>query len=190
MPLEQEVKLAYRSVEAARQAVLAAGGRLAVSRRLLDDRFFDTHDSALRKAGQGLRVRTDGSHATLTWKGPVQPGAVKTREEIETDCTDAAALSDVLGALGYLPRLRAQKYREEYRIGAVLVTVDETPMGVFVEIEADPGAIARVAAGLGRGESDYELASYVTLWRRACEARGVPCGDMVFGAPLPSSQAI
>lgn len=189
MSLEQEVKLSYPGVEAARQAVEAAGGRLVVSRRLLDDRFFDTHDSALRQAGQGLRVRRDGTRATLTWKGAVQPNAVKVREEIETDCTDADTLSALLGALGYLPRFRAQKYREEYDVDGALVTVDETPVGVFVEIEADAGRIPQVAARLGRTQADYELASYVTLWRRAREALGLPLTDMMFDTTRRASPA-
>lgn len=180
MSLEQEVKLAYASVEAARQAVTTAGGRLVVSRRLLDDRFYDTHDSKLRGAGQGLRIREDGARAILTWKGPVQPGDVKTREEIEADCADAATLAAVLGALGYVARFRAQKYREEYAIGAATVTVDEAPMGVFVEIEATPTVIADVTARLGRTPADYELASYITLWRRWCDAHGAAFGDMLF----------
>lgn len=180
MALEQEVKLAYASVEAARHAVQRAGGRLVVSRRLLDDRLYDTHDFALRNTGQGLRIRQDGPHVVLTWKGPPQPGAVKIREEIESECSDAVTLGAVLGALGYLPRFRAQKYREEYDVNGATVTVDDTPMGVFVEIEAPPDAIAQVAASLGRSQADYELASYASLWRARCETRGVAAGDMLF----------
>lgn len=185
MALEQEVKLAYASVEAARQAVATAGGRLVVSRRLLDDTFYDTPDFRLRTAGQGLRIRQDGAHAILTWKGPVQPGDVKIREEIENDGGDAATLGAILGALGYVPHFRAVKYREEYDLAGATVTVDEAPVGVFVEIEASPERIADVTSRLGRTASDYELASYVALWRRAREARGLPFSDMVFDDPPP-----
>jgi adenylate cyclase class 2 len=180
LALEQEVKLAFASVEAARQAVLTAGGRLVVSNRLLDDHFFDTPDARLRSAGQGLRIRRDGGRTVLTWKGPVQPGAVKTREEIESGCESAATLAAILGALGYLPHFRLQKYREEYELKDATVTVDQSPVGVFVEIEGIPERIAEVTALLGRSASDYELASYVTLWRRSCEAKGLSFSDMVF----------
>lgn len=189
MALEQEVKLAYPNVEAARQAVDAAGGRLVVSRRLLDDRFFDTHDLRLRREGQALRVRQDGALATLTWKGPTQPGHVKTREELEADCANAHDLIALLGALGYVPCFRSQKYREEYAVGDALVTVDETPFAVFIEVEARPDVITDVVTRLGRTSADYELASYVTLWRRWCSAHHVSFGDMVFApnAVLPPS---
>lgn len=189
MALEQEVKLAYPHVEAARQAVITAGGRLVVSRRLLDDRFFDTHDFRLRRESQALRIRQDGDLATLTWKGPPQPGAVKTREEIEAGCANANDLLALLGALGYVPCFRSQKYREEYALGAALVTVDETPFAVFVEVEAAPEVIGDVVGRLGRTPADYEVASYVTLWRRWCTVHEVPFGDMLFDRVAPVSRS-
>jgi adenylate cyclase class 2 len=180
LALEQEVKLAYPDVEAARLAVTTAGGHLVGSRRLLDDRFFDTYDLRLRRDSQALRIRQDGDMATLTWKGPPQPGDVKTREEIEADCTDGGDLAAVLGALGYVPCFRSQKYREEYEIRSAVVTIDETPFAVFVEVEAAPDVIHDVVARLGRTPGDYELASYVALWRRWCAANDRPFGDMTF----------
>lgn len=180
MPLEHEIKLAYPTLEAARRAVQAAGGRLVVSRRAIDDQFFDTHDQSLRHAGQVLRIRQDGVNAVLTWKGPAETGLVKTRQEIESGGTDAASLAAILGALGYVPHFRAQKYREEYAIEEAVVTVDDTPAGIFVEIEAPPAVIESVALRLGRTRDDYERASYATIWRRLCEARQVPVGDMIF----------
>src|SRR6187200_3554716 len=79
--LEQEIKLAFEHIEAARRAVQTAGGRLDISARLLDDQLFDTPDAQLRRAGTGLRIRRDGARTFLTFKGPVQPGPVKSREE-------------------------------------------------------------------------------------------------------------
>jgi inorganic triphosphatase YgiF len=66
--LEQEIKLAFESLEAARRAVLTAGGRLVVSRRLLDDRLFDTADERLRRSGSAFRIRRDGDRTLLTFK--------------------------------------------------------------------------------------------------------------------------
>lgn len=180
MALEQEIKLAYPNDEAARQAVLAAGGRLVLVRRLIEDRFFDTADRRLQAAGTTLRVRRDGTLTRLTWKGPVQSGAVKSREELETTVGDAAILDALLAALGYEPVFRAEKFREEYTLDRAVVTVDETPAGVYVEIEGFPDTIARIAARLGRAAADYQLQSYPTLWRRWCQDRGLGTRDMVF----------
>jgi adenylate cyclase class 2 len=178
--LEQEVKLAFVNVEAARQAVITAGGRLVVSSRLLDDTLFDTPDGELRRSGRALRVRRDGAHGALTCKGPVLRGPIKTREEIETPVEDADAAARILARLGYVPAFRSQKYREEYTMGEARVAVDDAPVGAFVEIEGRPEEIARVAAQLGRTDRDYCTDSYAALWRRACEARGVEPGDMLF----------
>lgn len=179
MALEQEVKLSFATIEAARQAVTTAGGRLVVSRRLLADVFYDTADARLVQRSEALRLRYDGTSVTLTWKGAPQAGAVKTREEIEA-CVEGDTLAALLGALGYVPRFRSEKHREEYRLDDALVTVDEVPFGVFVEIEGTPAAIETVTRRLGRSPGDYELASYVSLWRRWCAAHGLPFGDMLF----------
>lgn len=180
MPIEQEVKLEFPDVDTARRTVVAAGGQLAVARRLVDDRLFDTADDQLRRAGAALRLRDDGASSRLTWKGPVQAGPVKSREEIETLIGDADSLLAILGAVGYRQHFRAQKYREEYALGTALVTVDDTPAGVYVEIEATPAEIARTAALLGRTPADYCLESYPALWRRWCAAHHRPASDMMW----------
>jgi predicted adenylyl cyclase CyaB len=180
VPIEQEVKLEFPDVRTARDAVIAAGGQLAVARRLVDDRLFDTADDQLRRAGSALRLRDDGAASRLTWKGPVQAGPVKSREEIETSIGDVTSLHAILRAVGYRQHFRAQKYREEYALGAALVTVDDTPAGVYVEIEATPDEIARITALLGRTPADYCLDSYPALWRRWCAARNRPVSDMMW----------
>ena len=180
MALEQEVKLAFVSIEAARQAVQTAGGRLVVSRRLILDRLFDTPEFDLRNQGATLRIRRDGARGYLTWKGPLRAGPVKSREELETSVGDADVAEATLLALGFRASFSSEKHREEYALDDALVTIDDTPAGVFVEIEAIPEAIARAAARLGRTPDDYRLESYPSLWRRWCEEHGQPSCDMLF----------
>jgi len=63
----------------------------------------------------------------------------------------------------------------------VIVAVDETPVGTFVEIEGGDRGIAELALVLGRSPSDYLLDSYRRLYAQDCERRGVrPCGMMLF----------
>jgi adenylate cyclase class 2 len=178
--LEQEVKLQFDSLPLARAAVVAAGARLMTERRLIDDQLFDTPDGRLGRAGTALRVRRDGDRAILTVKGPVIPGPVKSREELETSIGDAATAEAMLTTVGFTPFFRAQKYREEYSLGAAHVAVDETPAGVYVEIEGTPAAIAHVTHLLGRTTADYRLESYMSLWRRRCQEQNVSYPDMVF----------
>ena len=180
MALEEEVKLAFDTLEAARRAVHSAGGRLVVSRRLLDDRLYDTDDQRLRAAGRAFRIRRDGATTFLTFKGRGQSGPVKSREEIETRVDRADAAEALLSALGLHQWFRGEKYREEYQLGGATVTIDDTPIGVFVEIEGAAAAIPAVAAQLGRTPADYRLESYPQLHFAWCKARGVKPGDMLF----------
>jgi adenylate cyclase class 2 len=178
--LEQEIKLAFESPEAARLAVTTTGGRLVVPRRLIEDRLFDTPDRRLRLAGTTCRLRREPGQARLTFKGPSVPGVVKTREETETTVGDADQMERILGALGLTEAFRAEKYREEYTFSEATVTVDETPVGVFVEIEATPERIEQIARRLARTPADYRLESYPRLYADWCAARGLTPGDMTF----------
>ena len=178
--IEQEVKLQFPHVEAARQAISAAGGRLVQSSRLIEDRLFDTSDASLRQAGKTVRVRRDGGTTLITVKGPLQPGVVKSREELETRVDSAAVIEGVLGGLGFHQVFKAQKYREEYELDRAHVTIDQAPVGVFVEIEATPERIEAVTRLLGRTPADYLLDSYPMLWRQWCAAHNRPYDDMLF----------
>ena len=99
--LEREVKLAYTSIHEARTAVAAAGASLLRPRRLQRDTLFDTAEQSLRERGCALRVRDDAGRRVLTFKGPIQPAAMKLREEFETAVDDGDALVRLLAALGY-----------------------------------------------------------------------------------------
>jgi adenylate cyclase class 2 len=178
--IEQEVKLEFENAEAARQAVMTAGGRLIASRRLIDDCLFDTADTRLRKAGTTLRLRHDGDRGFVTFKGPIRPGPVKAREELETSVASLATMELVLASLGLHPAFRSQKFREEFALGPATVAIDETPMGVFVEIEATPDEIARASTALGRTTEDYRLESYSAIWARWCAEQGIAVRDMLF----------
>jgi len=178
--LEQEVKLAFGDYEAARAAVTSAGARLVASPRLQDDRLFDTRDGDIRARGCTLRIRREEGEAQLTFKGPVQPGPVKTREETEIGVSDAAQLETILAALGLTPWFRYQKRRETYLLDNAKVEIDQTPIGVYVEIEGPPDAIHRIAAALERTPADYVLDSYRSLYAKWCERKGIASSEMVF----------
>jgi adenylate cyclase class 2 len=178
--VEHEVKLVFETVEAARQAILDAGGRLLISRRLLADTLFDSADGSLRAGGSALRVRRDGETGALTFKGPVIPGPVKSRAEIETSVGSAETAEALVRALGFVSFFRSEKYREDYLVDRAHVVIDETPIGVYVEIEAESSHIEVIARRLGRAPADYRLESYQRLFTEWCAARGLgPC-DMTF----------
>lgn len=178
--LEREVKLRFDSPEAARSAVLAAGATPLRRRRLQTDVLLDTHSGHLRVRRSALRVRVESDRTFVTFKGPIQAARAKLREELETQVEDGPLLLRLLGELGFHAWFRSEKYREEFRLPEVVITVDETPIGTFVEIEGSERGIDLAAEALGRGPRDYVLDSYRSLYERHCRLHGIPAADMVF----------
>jgi adenylate cyclase, class 2 len=132
-----------------------------------------------------LRVRERGGETILTYKGPVERDRHKSREELETEAGEAAALLAILAKLGFAPTYRYEKFRTEFARAQdeqhSVATVDETPIGVFCELEGPGDWIDSMASTLGFSEKDYINDSYSQLFRTYCREAGVPVGDgMVF----------
>lgn len=181
---EIEIKLAVPSAAAARRLLARHGFRLEHRRTLQSDTVLDDARGRLRRSGALLRLRRAGKCAWLTYKGRALPGRFKDREELEQALTpDAAAfLAAVLKRLGFDPVFRYEKYRTEYRPsrGAGLVALDETPIGVFLELEGPAAWIDRTARKLGFSEADYIRATYADLYLAHCRRLGRKPGDMLF----------
>jgi adenylate cyclase class 2 len=180
--LEREIKLPYPSAAAARDALLAAGATPLRARRLQDDALLDTADELLRRRSCALRVRSDGGKSIVTFKGPIQPGMMKLREELETVVGDGEVMRHIFAELGFHVWFRYQKYREEYAAEDVVIAVDETPVGVFVEMEGGEQAILTMAAAVGRTPADFILDSYRSLFLQRQREFAIEGRDMVFAA--------
>lgn len=167
---------------------MAAGASPVSARRLQDDSLFDMDDQRLMAQRSTLRVRIEESRTFLTFKGPVQPGTMKVREEHETAVADGAALLKTLDALGFTVWFRYQKYREEFAAplavsrvsGGVTIAIDETPVGTYVELEGSEEGILAMTRALGRSEQDFILSSYRSLFVERGAACGLTGRDMVF----------
>jgi adenylate cyclase class 2 len=180
MAFEREVKLRFESAEDARTRILASGATPLRGRRLQEDCLLDTSDNALYQRRSALRVRSENGKSLLTFKGPVQPSTVKVREEHETVVADGEVLLTILRELGWSVWFRYEKYREEFAAVDVVIAIDETPIGVFVEIEGPEEHIHSAAASLGRGANDYLTSSYRALYLDHCQAADIRPGDMLF----------
>jgi adenylate cyclase class 2 len=180
--LEREVKLRFASPEDARTAIMNAGATPLRCRRLQEDALLDTEDESLRRQGCVLRIRTENGKSLLTFKGPVQPGTMKVRDEHETVVGDGAVLQHVLEQLGLHVWFRYEKYREEYAAEDVTIALDETPVGTFVEIEGSEQGIRTMTERLGRSASEFILDSYRSLFVKHRHASGSAGEHMVFTA--------
>jgi adenylate cyclase, class 2 len=137
------------------------------------------------KAARKADAAAPRQAAVLTYKGPAQEEGrasfhghrYKIREEQELQVDDADTLARVFEGMGLRPWFRYEKYRTTYRLPGVaglLVDLDETPIGDFLELEGDAAAIDRGAALLGYRPADYITKSYGQLFveqRRAATRR-------------------
>jgi adenylate cyclase class 2 len=178
MPVEYEVKLPGEP-EQLRQRLEALGAKPCGPRLLEDDLVLDTPGRDLAGAQRVLRLRRRGNEYLLTLKGPVpdQVG-VKAREEWQTPVDNGVAMLAVLRRLGYEVALRYQKYRTVFRLGDVIASVDETPLGCYAELEGDPDEIGRLAEEMGYDSGSFEVRSYLEIHRDQGNR-----GDMLFDGP-------
>lgn len=130
--------------------------------------------------------------AWLTFKGPAkgaganEAGPYKVREEHEVRIFDHEEMPRILEALGLRPWFRYEKFRSTFqlpRMDGVKLMLDETPLGVFVELEGARGEIDGAAELLGFAPSDYITKSYGALFM---EERGLAQGAF-HNEPTPFS---
>jgi len=134
----------------------------------------------------------------LTFKRPVAASAAtsgsaqdnhrhKVREEFELRVTDGDVLARIFEGLAMQGWFRYEKYRTTFRLPAaarwaegLLIEVDETPIGTYVELEGPPAAIDRAAQELGFTSRDYIVMNYLSLYVEDCRRQGKEPKDMVF----------
>ena len=183
-PRETEVKfrVADRGALEARLALLGAvSGAAALERdQLLDDDAF-----SLRARGSAIRIRQTAGTVYLTFKGPKEiRSGVRSRVEWETTIGDARTIRAILAELGLRARFRYEKRRTPWRFAdpaRPLVVVDETPIGLFAEIEGTEAEIRILAAELGVEPSEFLPDSYAALYAAARNEDPSLPPDMVFG---------
>jgi len=184
---EIEIKLRVPGAEAARRLLRGAGFRVVKRRVFESNVLFDNAARELLSRKCLLRVRRAGARSTLTYKGTPSAGRHKSREELETLLASPETIEAILDRLGLRPVFRYEKYRTEFeRPGQPgLATLDETPVGVFLELEGQPDWIDCAAGDLGFSEADYILLSYASIYWDACRQRGQRATNMLFGLRLP-----
>ena len=181
--IENEVKIPWHGAPAEIQARIESRGyRLVQTRALESDQLF-YRAGELRAADQLLRLRHSGDRSIVTYKGPARRERHKSREEIEFTVSDPQAFSLVLERLGYQPAFRYEKYRSKFAAPDEpgFVTIDETPIGVFLELEGPPDWVDATAARLGLSPAEYLTSSYAKLYEEYRRSTPGAAPNMVFG---------
>jgi adenylate cyclase class IV len=154
---------------------------------------------AARKTAGKLGAPPKPTREILTFKRPTAqqaaaptdrypvPGSYKVRDEIEAEVKDSANLIRIFEGLGMRGWFRYEKYRTTYQLPTaktwargLLIEVDETPIGTFVELEGPPHAIDRAASELGYTKSNYILTNYLSLYVEDCRRKGQQPENMLF----------
>lgn len=181
--LEIEIKLAFDTVPQALALLADNGFHPESARGFESNTVYDFPGNLLRSRGELIRIRTTDGENLLTYKGPSLPGEHKVREEIEVGLSGAGPLHDVFQRIGLVPVFRYEKFRTRYSSQAAPeghALLDETPIGVFLELEGPGEWIDHVAAMLGKGKSDYIKDSYGTLFEKYHAKTGLGSSNMVF----------
>ncbi len=187
MAMETEIKLRLTQGPERARALLEQHGFRATGRRQLEtDQTFDLPTGGLRQSGRLLRLRSAGERWTVTYKGPADPSTKhKSREEIETDVSDGAEFTQILERLGYQPSFAYEKFRTTFKAAGEggIVTLDETPIGDFLELEGPGYWIDQTAVRLGFGPADYITSSYAALYEEHRRTHPTVPRDMQFHHP-------
>ncbi len=180
---EVEVKIAVPDLPALTRRLTRVGFAISTSRIFEQNIVLDDPDGSIKASNRLLRVRQAGDLITVTYKGREIDGIHKRREEREFHANNLDECLAVFAGIGLRPAYRYEKYRTEFaRDGQPgHAVVDETPIGVYMELEGPPEWIDQAARDLGFSPVDYILLSYMRLYAAWCEARGLAQKDMLFG---------
>jgi adenylate cyclase class 2 len=180
MSMEIEAKMKVADLDSVRKTLSECGAERH-GKVLETNTFFDTPARSLQSADSGLRIRVavneaGQSHCLITMKGPLQAGALKTREEIEFSADDPAAVQKLFERLGYQAGLSFQKRRESWTFQGCKVELDEMPLlGTYVEIEGpSESSVLAARQALGLSQLPPIKIGYVSMLARYLQENHLP----------------
>jgi adenylate cyclase class 2 len=186
MSIETEIKFRVQNVDELLNRLRTAGFHEQTPRTFESNILYDTPDRGMRARTEILRIRNYGGKWVITHKRlpDVGPGedAHKHRVETETEVADGNVLAEVFQSIGLVPAFRYEKWRSEWSDGEGHCVVDETPIGIFAELEGEPEWIDRVAGQLSVKRSEYLTLSYGRLFEQWCAEHNCPANDLTFEA--------
>jgi adenylate cyclase class 2 len=184
--IETEIKFRVADSAALESRLAEIGFHLVTPRSFESNTLYDTPDRQLRVKRELVRIRNYAGHWLLTHKRVPDSGVGedrhKHRVETETELSDGAALAEVFGSVGLVPVFRYEKWRAEWSDNSGHCVVDETPLGVFAELEGPADWIDIVAEQLNVAPSDMLTLSYGRLFEQWREQTGNAAEDLTFAA--------
>lgn len=196
---EIETKLPILNQAAFEARLRELGFRIDTPRTFEHNTLYDTPSRDLRARTEILRIRRYGDTWTLAHKRLADSASIsdptryKTRIETETTITDGEALGHIFEHLGYKPAFTYEKYRTEWshpsEPSAHLV-IDETPIGIYAELEGSPDWIDRTVTQLGIDPATCLTDSYGKLFIDWKQRTGSPADNLTFAEIAPALASV
>lgn len=182
--VEVEVKFRVTDIRSLEQSLTKIGFREVTPRTFERNTLYDTSDRRLRTSQSILRVRKYGDRWVVTHKCLPEnhnPAARhKSRIETETVVDDGEAIGAIFSQLGYLPAFAYEKWRTEYADQTGHCVVDETPIGIFAELEGPADWIDSTARRLSLDLSALMTLSYGRLFDQWKQETGSSAENLTF----------
>jgi adenylate cyclase, class 2 len=184
--VEIEVKFQVEDGAALAASLAELGFHCVTPRTFERNVLYDTVDRKLRAQQSILRIRKYGERWVLTHKrlpdGYNSQERHKHRIETETEIADGEALGAVFEQLGYEPAFAYEKWRTEFADATGHCVLDETPIGIFAELEGPEEWIDTISARLGLDESALMTLSYGRLFEQWRQKTGSTATDLTFAS--------
>jgi adenylate cyclase, class 2 len=184
--IETEVKFAVNDGPSLERRLVDLGFRQITPRTFERNILFDTPDRRLRSHQEILRVRRYGAEWVLTHKclpGNLDPAARhKQRVETETTVADGEAIATIFENLGFRASFIYEKWRTEYADGTGHCVIDETPIGLYAELEGPGEWIDSVGKRLGVAAEEFMTLSYGRLFEEWQQRTGSSAENLTFDA--------
>jgi adenylate cyclase class 2 len=191
--IETEIKFRVADIAGLEAKLSSIGFHRDTPRSFESNTLYDTPDRKLRVKRELVRIRQYAGHWLLTHKRIPDSGIGedrhKHRVETETELSNGDALAEVFASIGFVPVFRYEKWRAEWSDNAGHCVIDETPLGIFAELEGAPDWIDSVAQKLGIEPEDRMTLSYGRLFEQWKEQTGSIAQDLTFDAVLEATQS-
>jgi len=186
MSIETEIKFRVEDAAELAARLREAGFNEETPRTFESNVLFDTPDRKMRARTEILRIRSYGGKWVITHKrlpdGRPGEDVHKHRIETETGVDDGEVLAEVFKSIGLVEAFRYEKWRSEWSDGHGHCVIDETPIGVFAELEGPEEWIDRRAQELGLEPSALLTQSYGRLFDEWRKATGSTAEHLTFAA--------
>jgi adenylate cyclase, class 2 len=182
--METEVKIRVADRHAFEQKLPALGFKRVTARTMERNTLYDMPDRRLRNSRQILRIRQYGSKWVLTHKSVpndlTEEGPHKNRVETETVVEDGPVLGKIFESLGFAPVFVYEKWRAEWADQRGHCVLDETPLGVYAELEGPDDWIDATAQQLGFSQSQFITLSYGRIFENWRDETGSAATNFTF----------